>query len=89
MTEYETRGTPLPDPKMLMDIVTTRMPFGRYSGRCIADLPEPYLVWFNQEGFPKGKLGELMETVYVMKLNGLDHMFVELKRIAQSQPHIE
>ena len=74
-----------PDPKVLMDIVEMRMPFGRYKGRCLADLPEPYLVWFSQKGFPKGKLGQLLETVYVMKLNGLNHIIAELKCMAQDR----
>ncbi len=77
--------SPLPDPNVLMEIVEMRMPFGRYKGRRLADLPEPYLVWFNQEGFPKGKLGQLMETVYVIKLNGLNHIIAELKCIAQDR----
>ena len=74
-----------PDPQVLMDIVEMRMPFGRYKGRRLADLPEPYLVWFSQKGFPKGKLGQLLETVYVMKLNGLNHIIAELKCIAEDR----
>ncbi len=74
-----------PDPQVLMDIVEMRMPFGRYKGRRLADLPEPYLVWFSQKGFPKGKLGQLLETVYVMKLNGLNHIIAELKCLAQDR----
>ena len=74
-----------PDPQVLMDIVEMRMPFGRYKGRALADLPESYLVWFNQKGFPKGKLGQLLETVYVMKLNGLNHIIAELKCLAQDR----
>ena len=74
-----------PDPQVLMDIVEMRMPFGRYKGRRLADLPEPYLVWFSQKGFPKGKLGQLLETVYVMKLNGLNHIIAELKCLAEDR----
>ncbi len=74
-----------PDPQVLMDIVEMRMPFGRYKGRRLADLPEPYLVWFSQKGFPNGKLGQLLETVYVMKLNGLNHIIAELKCLAQDR----
>jgi uncharacterized protein (DUF3820 family) len=76
---------PIPDPRVLMEIVEMRMPFGRYKGQRLADLPEPYLVWFSQQGFPKGKLGQLMETVYVIKLNGLNHILAELKCIAQDR----
>ena len=74
-----------PDPQVLMDISEMKMPFGRYKGRALADLPEPYLVWFSQKGFPKGKLGQLLETVYVMKLNGLNHIIAELKCLAQDR----
>ena len=75
----------MPDPQVLMDIIEMRMPFGKYKGRALADLPEPYLVWFSQKGFPKGKLGQLLETVYVMKLNGLNHIIAELKCLAQDR----
>ena len=75
----------MPDPQVLMDIIEMRMPFGKYKGRTLADLPEPYLVWFSQKGFPKGKLGQLLETVYVMKLNGLNHIIAELKCLAQDR----
>ena len=74
-----------PDPQVLMDIIEMKMPFGRYKGRALADLPEPYLVWFSPKGFPKGKLGQLLETVYVMKLNGLNHIIAELKCLAQDR----
>ena len=74
-----------PDPQVLMDIIEMKMPFGRYKGRALAVLPEPYLVWFSQKGFPKGKLGQLLETVYVMKLNGLNHIIAELKCLAQDR----
>ena len=46
------------------------MPFGKYEGRPLLELPEPYVVWFKQSGFPRGKLGEQMALVYEIKLNG-------------------
>lgn len=64
MTEKET----------LHALLTTRMPFGRYKDTLICDLPEAYLVWFNQQGFPKGKLGMLLGTMYEIKLNGLEYL---------------
>ncbi len=63
-----------PDKQQLIDLLEIKMPFGKYKGRCIIDLPEPYLVWFRQKGFPKGKLGELLALAYEIKLNGLEGM---------------
>lgn len=48
------------------------MPFGKFEGSLLIDLPEPYLVWFKQRGFPKGKLGSQMALIYEVKLNGLE-----------------
>ena len=56
------------------------MPFGRYKGRKLLDLPEPYLVWFHSNGFPKGKLGEQLALMYEVKLNGLEGMLRELQK---------
>ena len=53
-----------PDKKQLSDLVEFKMPFGKYKGRRIIDLPEFYFVWFNQQGFPKGKLGNLLHLTY-------------------------
>lgn len=68
-----------PDNRQLLDLVNMKMPFGKYQGRTIIDLPEPYLVWFNQKGFPKGKLGNLLGLCYEIKLNGLEGMVRKLK----------
>lgn len=51
------------------------MPFGKYKDLPLVDLPEPYLVWFSQKGFPEGKLGEMMQAVYEIKRNGLEYLF--------------
>lgn len=64
-----------PDEKAFLDLAQTRMPFGKYKGIRLVDLPEPYLVWFSQKGFPEGKLGELLQAVYEIKLNGLEYLF--------------
>lgn len=61
-----------PDKQALM---TPRMPFGKYKGLKLIDLPEPYLVWFCQKGFPDGKLGEQLQAVYEIKRNGLGYLF--------------
>lgn len=64
-----------PNPNFLLELAETKMPFGKYAGRLLIDLPEPYVVWFKQKGFPGGKLGQQLETVYVIKANGLEHLF--------------
>jgi hypothetical protein len=65
---------------ILKDLVSIKMPFGKYKGRLICDLPEPYLVWFNQKGFPAGKIGVLLGTIYEIKLNGLEYLLKPLKK---------
>jgi uncharacterized protein len=71
---------------LLLDIVRMKMPFGKYKGSLLCDLPDAYLEWFlRKDGFPKGKLGQLMATVYEIKLNGLQEMFIELKRINSTE----
>jgi len=57
----------------------TRMPFGKYKGRLLLDLPERYVVWFSQKGFPEGELGRMLGVVYEVKLNGLEYLFKPLK----------
>lgn len=59
----------------LLDTINQVMPFGKYKGRRLLDLPEPYLVWFKQQGFPNGKLGEQLALMYEIKLNGLEKLF--------------
>lgn len=68
-----------PDKKQLIELLEFKMPFGKYKGWTMIDLPEHYLVWFNQKGFPKGKLGELMHSAYEIKLNGLEGMVKSLR----------
>jgi uncharacterized protein len=67
------------DHKALLELADMRMPFGRYAGRRLIDLPEPYVVWFSQQGFPPGKLGEMLQTVYEIKVNGLEYLFEPLR----------
>jgi len=54
----------------LIKLSNTRMPFGKYKDRFLIDLPEYYIVWYRNKGFPKGTLGKQMQTVYELKLNG-------------------
>lgn len=71
-----------PDPTLLLETVKMKMPFGKYEGVVLADLPVSYLEWFKRKGgFPKGKLGILLETVYEIKLNGLEEILCKLKKL--------
>jgi uncharacterized protein (DUF3820 family) len=68
--------------EILLEIVKTKMPFGKYKGSILCDLPDSYLEWFLRKGgFPKGKLGQLLATVYEIKLNGLEDLIVQLKSL--------
>lgn len=63
-----------PDPAVLLELAHARMPFGKYEGWSLVRLPEPYLVWFKREGFPRGKLGQQMALALEIKTNGLEHL---------------
>ncbi len=67
------------DPQLLTDLVRVSMPFGKHAGQLLADLPEPYLVWFAQQGFPQGKLGRQLALIYQIKLNGLEELLTPLR----------
>ncbi len=56
------------------------MPFGKYKGRILVDLPEPYVLWFANKGFPEGELGILLQILYEVKLNGLEDVLRPLRR---------
>jgi uncharacterized protein (DUF3820 family) len=66
--------------QLLLEAINQVMPFGKYSGRRLLELPEPYLVWFHQQGFPQSKLGEQLALMYEVKLNGLENMLRPLLR---------
>ncbi|MEJ5089521.1 hypothetical protein GEO21_05665 [Sphingobacterium faecium] len=68
------------NPDILTELVTVKMPFGKYQGYTLCNLPEPYLVWFHQKGFPAGKLGIQLGTLYEIKLNGLEYLLEPLKK---------
>lgn len=67
--------------EILMKLVTMKMPFGKYEGKILADLPVSYLEWFQRKGFPQGKLGEYLSLLHTIKSNGLDNILYELKRL--------
>jgi uncharacterized protein (DUF3820 family) len=64
----------------LTELVNTRMPFGKYKDRYVADLPEAYLVWFARQGFPEGKLGRMLASILEIKVNGLEKLLVPLRQ---------
>lgn len=72
---------PAPDPQLLLLLVQTKMPFGKYKDRLICDLPVSYLEWFNRKGFPKGKLGMQLQTMYEIQVNGLGYLLTPLKKM--------
>ncbi len=63
----------------LIELAHTKMPFGKYEGRFLVDLPEYYIVWYHNKGFPKGKLGEQLQLIYEIKLNGLESLIKNIK----------
>ena len=68
------------DPQLLLELVKLKMPFGKYKGTTLCDLPVFYLEWFARQGFPEGKLGMLLETILVIKSNGLEQLLTPLKK---------
>lgn len=71
----------IPDPEILLQTVRTKMPFGKYKDKLVCDLPVSYLEWFAREGFPRGRLGVLLQTVHEIKLNGLGDLLEPLKKM--------
>lgn len=78
--DREVSEQPLPDGEELLALASMRMPFGKYKGRLLIDLPEPYVVWFANQGFPEGRLGRLLGLVHEIKVNGLEYLFDPLRR---------
>ncbi len=68
-----------PDPNLLIQITQIKMPFGKYKGNLLCNLPVSYLEWFEQKGFPEGKLGILLQIIYEIKLNGLEYLLDPLR----------
>ncbi|MCW8879956.1 MAG: DUF3820 family protein [Kangiellaceae bacterium] len=68
------------EPENLPKLANMRMPFGKYQGTRLIELPEPYLVWFSNKGFPKGELGLLLQLALEIKINGLEKLVYPLKR---------
>ena len=68
------------DHEALLELAETRMPFGKHRGMLLIDLPETYVVWFARQGFPAGKLGRMLQTIYEIKVNGLEFLFEPLRQ---------
>ena len=68
-----------PDKQVLIDIVTVRMPFGKYKNSLICDIPLHYLEWFNRKEWPAGKIGLLLQNVYEIKVNGMERLLRDIK----------
>lgn len=84
MTSEEERN------KELIELLTTTMPFGKYKGRLLINLPEPYLVWFSKQGFPSGKIGNQLQIIHEIKVNGLESMLSPLaQELLKSQKKTE
>jgi uncharacterized protein len=66
--------------EVLLELVKFKMPFGRYKGIILANLPVSYLEWFQRKGFPDGKLGMMLATIYEIKSNGLEYLLDPLKK---------
>ncbi len=73
-------GSKIIEKEDLLRLANMTMPFGKYKGRRLIDLPEPYLLWMAKEGFPPGQLGQLLQLALEIKINGLSHLIQPLKR---------
>lgn len=68
------------DPKLLIDLVEMKMPYGKYKGYLLCNIPESYLLWYKDKGFPKGRLGDLLATMFEIRVNGLEYLLNPLKK---------
>lgn len=69
------------DQQFLIDTANSKMPFGKYKGTYLVDLPEHYIVWYKNKGFPVGKLGKMLGLVYELQLNGLEDILRKIREI--------
>ena len=75
-----------PDSQILVDIVQTKIHFGKYKGTLLCDLPVYYLEWLKNKGFPPGKLGMMLSTVYEIKINGVNTILTAVKNMVNNKP---
>ncbi|WP_213521440.1 DUF3820 family protein [Nonlabens sp.] len=71
---------PLFDHHLLIEMAWYKMPFGAHKGKFLSEVPESYYIWFRRQGFPAGKLGAYMQSVFDMKVNGIEGMLREIRR---------
>ncbi|WP_242132701.1 DUF3820 family protein [Aestuariivivens marinum] len=69
-----------PNKDFLIKLAHAKMPYGKYKDRYLIDLPEYYIVWYHNKGFPEGKLGNMLKQVYELKLNGLEDLVRTIQR---------
>lgn len=67
--------------KAMRDLAFAKMPFGKFKDRFLSDIPEAYFLWFRQQGFPDGKLGQQMQAVLELKINGIAHILQKVRQI--------
>lgn len=72
-----------PDHEFFVKMLQARMPFGKYKGRKIVELPEDYIMWFARKGFPEGNLGVMLKSLYEIQLNGLDHLLRDATKMKE------
>ncbi len=70
----------IPDKAKLIELAHYRMPFGKYKGKYLVELPESYLIWFQQKGFPNGKLGDLLQSMLEIKTNSLESVIRNIQK---------
>ncbi len=70
--------------QFLVKLANTKMPYGKYKGKYMIDLPEFYVVWYRNKGFPKGQIGDMLATVYELKLNGLEELVRNINKISRN-----
>ncbi|GLB52217.1 hypothetical protein NBRC110019_12560 [Neptunitalea chrysea] len=69
------------DKEKLVELAFAKMPFGKYKGYYLVDIPEPYYVWFKQKGFPDNKLGLQMQSMYEIKINSLEPLIRKVREL--------
>jgi len=75
----------VPDSSFLVELIQTKMPYGKYEGRYIHQIPVHYLEWMQKQGWPNGKLGQFLATMYEIKINGIEQILEPIKNMVRQQ----